>query len=122
MNKNYDTKDAETLLHNFYIDDHKVVESEKIAMQLIKDFKRICEEGCFNLTKFICNRKAVVQSVLECHRRSGVQNADLDGSLPVKRALEIYFDIDKDTFKSEIDLTEMLMTRTGNDLSDQFYL
>ena len=56
---NYDTEVAETLC-NFYIDDLKSVESEEIAIQLIKDVRSMCREGDFNLTKFICNRKAVL--------------------------------------------------------------
>ena len=65
---NYDTKVAETLLHNFYVDDFlKSVESEEIAFQPITDFRRMFGEDGFNLTKFICNRKAVLQSVPECH-------------------------------------------------------
>ena len=87
------------------------MESEEKPIQLIQDLRRICGEGGFNLTKFICNRKAVLQSVPECHRRSGVKNADLDGSLPVERALGIYWDIDKDTFKFKINLTEKPITR-----------
>ena len=108
----YDTEVAETLLHNFYVDDLlKSVESEEIAIQLIKDVSKMCVEGGFNPTKFICNRKAVLQSVPECHRRSGVKNTDLDGSLPEERALGIYWDIDKDTFKFKINLTEKSITR-----------
>ena len=65
---NYDTDVAETLLHNFYVDDLlKLVESEEVAIQLIKEVRGICAEGGFNLTKFICNKKAVFQSVSECH-------------------------------------------------------
>ena len=52
-------------------------------------------EGGFNLTKFMRNRKVVLQSVPGCHRRSWVQNADLDGRLPVKRTFGIYWDIGK---------------------------
>ena len=64
----YDTEVAETLLHNFYLDDLlKSVESEEIDIQLIKDVKKMCGEGGFNLTKFICDRKAVLQSVPQCH-------------------------------------------------------
>ena len=111
---NYDTEVAETLLHNFYVDDLlKSVESEEIAIQLIKDFRKMCGEGGFNLTKFICIRKAVLQSFPECHQRSGVKNADLDGSLQVERALGIYWNIDKDTFKFKINLTEKPITRRG---------
>ena len=87
------------------------MESEGKAIQLIEDLRRISGEGVFNLTKFICNRKAVLQSVSECHRRSGAKNAD--GSLPAERALGIYWDIDKDTFKFKIYLTEKPITRRG---------
>ena len=42
MHKNYNKKDAEMLLHNFYIDDLlKSVETEEIAIQLIKDIIRL---------------------------------------------------------------------------------
>ena len=87
------------------------MESEEIAIQVIKDIRGMCGEGGFNLTKFICNRKAVLQSIFECHQRSGVKDADLDESLPVKRALGIYWDINKDTFKIKVNLTEKPMTR-----------
>ena len=111
---NYDTEVAETLLHNFYLDDLlKSMKSEEIAIQLIKDVRRMCGEGGFNLTKFICNRKAVLQFVPECHRRSGVQNVDLDGTLPVERRFRIYWDVDKETFNFKINLTEKPMTRRG---------
>ena len=42
-----------------------------------------------------------------------VKNEDLDGSLPVERALGIYWDIDKDTLKFKINLTEKPMTCRG---------
>ena len=104
---NYDTEVAETLLHNFYVDDLlKSMESEEIAIQLIKDVRRMCGEGGFNLTKFICNRKAVLQFVPEGvgYKRSGVQNVDLDGTLPVERRLRIYWDVDKYLSSSRLTL------------------
>ena len=109
---NYDTEVAKTLY--IFVDDLlKSVESEEIAIQLIKDVRSMCGEGGFNLTKFICNRSAVLQSVPECHQRSGVKNADLDGSLPAERALGIYWNTDKDTFKFKINLTKKPMTCWG---------
>ena len=63
--------------------------------------RRICGEGSFNLNKFICNRKEVLQYVPECHRRSWVKIIDLDGSFRPKRALETYSDTD---FKFKINL------------------
>ena len=73
----------------------------------------MCGEGGFNLTNFISNRKTVLQSIPKCHRRSGVKNADLDRSLTEERALGIYLDIDKDTLKFKINLTEKPITRRG---------
>ena len=44
-----DTEVAETLLHDFYVNDlHRSVESEETAIQLIKDVRRMCGEGGFN--------------------------------------------------------------------------
>ena len=80
--QNYDIEVVETLLHNFYVDDPLLsVESEEIAIQLIKDIRKMCGEGGFNLTKFICNRRVVLPSVPECHQRIRVKNADLGRSL-----------------------------------------
>ena len=109
------TEVSEILSHHFYVDYLlKSVESDEIAIQLIKDVKRMCGEGGFNPTKFICNRKEVLQSLSECHRRSEVKNSNLYGSLPLERALGISWDIDKDMFKAN--------DTQSNSLNDQFYL
>ena len=43
---NYDTEVAETLLHNFYVDDLlKLVESEEKVIQLIKDVRWMSGES-----------------------------------------------------------------------------
>ena len=112
---NYVTEVAETLLHNFYVDDFlKLRKSEEIAIQPTKSMnRRMFIETGFNPTNFICNKKAFHPSVPEFHQRSEVQNVDFDESLPVERALGIYWDIDKDSFKFKINLTENPMTRRG---------
>ena len=70
--QSYDTDIAETLLHNFYVDDlFKSVEQEEIAIQLIKDVRRMSGEGGFKLTKFICNRKPVLKSIPQCDEGVG---------------------------------------------------
>ena len=116
---------AETLMNNFYIDDLvNSVESEDSAILLIQDVRKICQHGGFNLTKFshhggfnltkfTSNRKGVLKSVPENHRKDGVKNRDLDGKLPEERALGICLDTEKDTFKFRIDLKEKPMTQRG---------
>ena len=69
---------SKKLLHNFYVDDLlKSVENVESAVRLISDVKAMCQNGSFNLTKFISNKKKVIQSVREYYRRNGVNSADL---------------------------------------------
>ena len=51
----------------------------------------MCQAGGFNLTKFILNKKKVIQSVPEYDRRNGVKNTDLDTSLPLEKASGVYW-------------------------------
>ena len=69
--------------------------------------------GGFNLTKFISNKKNVIQSVSEYDRRDGVKNADLDTSLPLKKVLGVYWDTENNIFRFKIVLKDKTMTRRG---------
>ena len=92
-------------MKNFHVDDPlKSVETEDSEIQLIK---------FVNLTKFTSNRKGVLKSVPENHRKDCVKNKDLDGKLPEERALGICWDTERDTFKFQIDLKEKPMTQRG---------
>ena len=70
----------------------------------------MCQAGGFDLTKFISNKK-VIQSVPEYDRRNGVKNADLDTSLPLEKALEVYWDTENNIFRFKSALKEKPMTR-----------
>ena len=86
----FDVDASETVTKNFYVDDLlKSVKSEVYAVDLIKRVKEMCAAGGFNLTKFICNRKNVLMSIPDIHRREGLKDADLvKEELPTERALE----------------------------------
>ena len=78
-------------MKNFYADNLlKSVESEDSVIQLIQDVRKICQCSGFNLTMFTSNRKGVLKSVSENHRKDGVKNRDLDGKLPEERTLGIW--------------------------------
>ena len=49
--------------------------------------------------KFTSNRKGVLKSVSENHRKDGVKNRDLDGKLPEEKALGICRDTERDIFR-----------------------
>ena len=48
------------MLHNFYVDDLlKSVETEELAIRLIKHTKAVCQADGFNLKKSISNKKVL---------------------------------------------------------------
>ena len=74
----YGVDASETAMINLYVDDLlKSVESEEYAIDLIKRIKEMCTAGGFNLRKFICNRKNVLMSIPDIHRREAVKDTDL---------------------------------------------
>ena len=91
----------------------KSVETEESAVRLIRDVKAMCQAGGFNLTKFILIKKKVIQSVSEYDRRNGVKNADLDMSLPLEKALGVFWDTENNIFRFKIVLKGKQMTRRG---------
>ena len=60
-------KEAGKFLQNsFYVDDLlKSADDEDKAIKLIKEVKAMCASGGFTLTKFLCNSKKVLQSILK---------------------------------------------------------
>ena len=78
-------------MKNFYVDDLlKSIESEEYEVDLIKRVKKMSSASGFNLTKFICNRKNVLMSVPDIHRREGVKDIDLvKNELPMERDLTV---------------------------------
>ena len=66
---------TETLQDNFYVDDLlKSLDNEREAIKLIKNVKAMCGSGGFKLTKFLSNRKQVLQLIDETDRRQGVKD------------------------------------------------
>ena len=110
----YGEEASQTLLHNYYVDDLlKSVKTEELAVRLIRDFKAMCQAGGFTLTKFISNKKMVIQSVPEYDGRNGIKNTDLDTSLPLEKALGVYYDKENNIFRFKIVLKDKPMTRRG---------
>ena len=57
---------AKFLQNNFYVDDLlKPADDEDKAIKLIKEVKAMCASGGLRLTKFLCNRKKLIQSMPE---------------------------------------------------------
>ena len=92
----------------------KSVESEEFAIDLIKRVKKMYTTGRFNLTKFICNSKNVLMSILDIHRREGVKETDLvKEELPTERALGVNWNVEKDSLCFKLNLKDKPRNRRG---------
>lgn len=100
-----------TVLRNFYIDDClKSVSSEEEAVQLCQNLKAVCQQGGFNLTKWISNSRLVLASIPQVEKAKEVKDLDLD-LLPVERALGVQWCIQSDCFKFKIVIQDKPLTR-----------
>ena len=88
------------------------METKESAVRLIRDATAMCQAGGFDLTKLILNKKKVIQSVPEYDRRNGVKNADMDTSLPLEKALGVYWDTEN-IFRFKSAIKEKPMARRG---------
>ena len=110
--KKYGTGTAPTLRENFYVDDLlKSVNSEDDAIKLIKNVRSMCNEGGFNLTKFISNSKKVLHSIPETFRRNDVKDKDLGCKLPDEQALDILWNVEASTLGFKIAIKEKPLAR-----------
>ena len=77
---------ADMMRRNVYVDDClKSVALEDVAIPLIAGLCQACFNGCFRLTKFICNSCTVLESLPEEERSNEVQSLDLDyDTLPIE--------------------------------------
>ena len=83
----YESEAANTLRRNFYVDDIlKLVSTEDETIKLAKVTKAVCQNGRFNLTKFVGNTKRIISSIPQEHRAQNIKNLALgQDKLPIER-------------------------------------
>lgn len=107
----FETTVVITVLRNFYVYDClKSVSSEEEAVQLCQNLKAVCQQGCFNLTKWISNSRLVLASIPQVEKAKEVKDLDLD-LLPVERALGVQWCIQSDCFQFKIVIQNKPLTR-----------
>ena len=106
---------AETIRRNFYVDDCiRSVEDEQTAIELTQGLSEACAHGGFNLTKFISNSRAVLESVPPAKRSKEARDLDLGTDrLPVERALGVQWCMESDVFEFRIVLNDKPPSRRG---------
>jgi len=100
---------------NVYVDDRlKSVETPEAAISLVKDTKKLCENGGFNLNKFISNHKSVIDAIPNEDRSKDLQNLDITkDTLPIERALGVQWCVESDTLQFRVQLKAEHPTRRG---------
>ena len=92
----------------------KSEETEEKAVKRIEEVTSICAQGGFHLTKFVSNKKTVLQSIPEKDRAKDIKELDLNiHQLPVERCLGVHWNIENDTFGFRIQLQDKPLTRRG---------
>ena len=96
----YNKEATNSLLRDFYVDDVlKSVLSVRDAPTLIQEVRDLCKRGRFKLTKFISKKKHVLLQIPDALIRDCSKDKDLNGILPIKRALGIFCDAQNDVKK-----------------------
>ncbi|KAI4892141.1 hypothetical protein NFI96_009207, partial [Prochilodus magdalenae] len=99
---------------NFYVDDGIMsVQTEKEAIQLVKESRELCNTGKLRLHKFVSNNENVMATIPE-EERSTVKDPDMTLSLPyMERALGVEWCITSDSFKFRVQVKPNPLTRRG---------
>ncbi len=73
--------------------------------------RQLCHAGGFNLHKFTCNNKAVLEQIPEEARAKEIQDIDLRfDPLPIERTLGVEWCLESDTFRFVINLNDRPIT------------
>ena len=115
MKKNTEVKLKKTLRRNFYVDDClRSVSTKAKAKDQINGLHQACSKGGFHLTKFICNRRGVLESIPEEEQSKDVNMLDLNyDDLPIERAVGVQWCVKSDMFKFCITVKDKPVTKRG---------
>ena len=91
---------VKTVKRNFYVDDClKSVKSAENAIEVVDQLRRILSKGGFRLTKLLCNRSEVLDSIPQTERAPSLLDLDLGKEKPpIQRTLGLYWDMESDKF------------------------
>ncbi|XP_072041448.1 uncharacterized protein [Amphiura filiformis] len=104
----------DTVQKNFYVDDClKSTSSEEQAIQLIQNLMEVLKQGGFNLTKWVSNSPAVMQTIPSSHRVKTTSSLDLGESTPNQKALGMMWLVESDELGFKIEIRDRPPTRRG---------
>lgn len=109
----FSSKAVRTVEQNFYMDDcFKSVDSEEDAIHLSSELSQLLKRGGFRLTKWLSNKRKVIESVPVLDRAASIRDLDFDHTL-MERALGVQWHVTLDTFSFNIATKDKPTTRRG---------
>ena len=110
----YNPETRETLLRNFYVDDllHSTPTISS-AQVLFEGASKLCQDGGFNLAKFLCPEVDVLSVLPDEKVSSSIEKVRLSHEQTVERALDIIWCIENDTLGFHVTLKDVPLTRRG---------
>ena len=74
------------------------VKSVDDAVKLINELTELLELSGFHLTKFLCNKREVLQCLPESEHSPALKSLDLIENLPIQKTLGVHWDAERDIF------------------------
>ncbi|KXJ08416.1 hypothetical protein AC249_AIPGENE11244 [Exaiptasia diaphana] len=109
-----DSQGINTIRNNYVDACLRSVEDKSSAIEQVKNVKQICAKGGFNLTKFVCNDREVLESIPKEQRSKDVKTLDLQHDvLPLERALGVQWCVESDKLGFCVTISEKPLTRRG---------
>ena len=99
----------------FYVDDGLTsTETVPEAIKLIQQTRMLCSKGGLHLHKFVCNNRAVLNTLPPEECATSLREVDLHKDvLPLSSTLGIKWDVENDEFFFKIEVNEVTLTRRG---------
>ena len=106
---------VKTVERKFYVDDWlKSVKSAENAIEVVDQLRSILSKGGFRLTKWLCNRSEVLDSIPQTERAPSLLDLDLGKEKPpIQRTLGLHWDMESDKFTFKVALKDRPNSRRG---------
>ena len=107
------TTAGKVIQDHFYVDDMLNSNDEAgTAIETISTVQKLCASGGFNLTKFVCRNRAVMESI-PINKRSVELVREISKIENIERALGVSWCLETDTLGFRIALHDTPLTRRG---------
>jgi len=109
----FDSEVTNTVHRNFYVDDClKSTCTVEGAKRIASELSKLLRQGGFRLTKWMSNKKEVLNAIPEAERAKNVKKLDFE-TFPTERALGVQWDVEEDRLGFKTQVKEKPLTRRG---------